>query len=262
MSNSSETNQNGDPWKSLYWTGAVSALLIEAAFRRYWGVELMTFNGFGIISVPQEWPVSALDWFNLLQVNRFVGLSMFELYDVIGYSLLGLVFLALYFALREAGKSAMVVATSAGLVGVAVYLASNQAFAMLNLSQRYAAATLAEEKSGLLAAGEALLAQHDPGSFYQGTGIYTGTVLVLAAGLIISILMLRSEVFGKWAAIMGILANGLYLLGYVALALAPAIYGIFPPLAAPFRMIWHVLIAVKLFKLASSKPGKLMKMEN
>jgi hypothetical protein len=197
MFHSTQVNQNGKSWRALYLVGGFAALLIELIFRRYWGVELMSFNGFGIFDVPKEWPVRALEWFTLLQENPYVGLSLFELYDVIGAFLLILVFLALYIALREDSGSARVAATGAGLLGAAVYLSSNQSFAMLNLSGRYALATSAEEQSQLLAAGEALLAQHNPSVYYQGTGVYAGMLLVFAAGLIFSLIMLRSKVFGK-----------------------------------------------------------------
>ena len=61
----------------------------------------------------------------------------------------------------------------------------------------------------------------------------------------------QSEIFGKGAAICGILANGIALLLFPTLIFAPAISWIPPTLAAPFRMIWYVLIAIKLLKLGT-----------
>ena len=67
--------------------------------------------------------------------------------------------------------------------------------------------------------------------------------------------MLRSRVFGKATAWAGILANGLALGHFVALALAlaPIIAGLPTIVSAPFRMVWYILIAVGLFRLGSSK---------
>lgn len=56
----------------------------------------------------------------------------------------------------------------------------------------------------LLAAGQALLAIHDPNALGPGT---LGFLLVTLAGLIISAVMLRSNVFGKTTAYTGILAK-------------------------------------------------------
>ena len=49
-------------------------------------------------------------------------------------------FLALYGALRHVNRGVMVMAMACTLIGVGVYLASNQAFAMLSLSRQHAAA--------------------------------------------------------------------------------------------------------------------------
>jgi hypothetical protein len=69
-----------------------------------------------------------------------------------------------------------------------------------------------------------------------------------------SIVMLQSADFGKLVGTCGLLANGLALIGFVGLLLIPEFYWIFPTAAAPFRMIWYILIIVKLFRLARWKP--------
>jgi hypothetical protein len=228
----------------------VAALVAALVFRRNFGVEVMQFKGFGIIhGVPAVWPSSAVEWFTLLSDSTFVGLILLDVVDVINYCLVGLVFLALYGALERVNKSAMLIATACALVGIGVYLASNQAFAMLSLSWQYAAATTDVQRSMLLAAGEALLAI---GS--QGTGVHTSFFLVVTAGLIISVAMLRSGVFGKATAIVGILANGVRLCGLAALVFAPPIYSFAIPVAAPFRVAWYVMIAITLLRLARRTP--------
>ena len=239
-------------WKPLFYTGGIAALLIVIFFRRNFGVELVTFNGFGLFTVPETTPIRAADWFALLQDNWFVGLALFGLIDLVNYGLLGLLLLALYGALKQVNKSAMVVATLFGFVGITVYFATNQAFSMLTLSHRYAAATTAAQQATFLAAGEALLAEFNPGSIEQGTGYYLSLFLVLLAGLLISIVMLRSPVFNKATAYAGILANALGLGYFIALIFAPAILWLPPSLSALFRMAWYILIAIQLFKLGKS----------
>jgi hypothetical protein len=244
----SETRETG--WKTLYITGGVAALLAVIVFRRNLSAELSVSDGFGIFSIPDPLPNSALEWFALLQNDPFVGLSLLNFFDLINFALVGLIFLALYGVLRKVNRGVMVMATSIGLVGVAVYLASNQAWEMFSLSQQYAEATTETRRSILLTAGDVLLATNHPEAPYQATGIHVGLFLVLVAGLLISIVMLKSDIFHKAAAICGILANGLALLGFIALAFGPTISWIPPTLAAPFRMIWYILIAIKLLKLA------------
>ena len=252
MKISSDLEKSQTTWKALYITGGLAALLAVIIFRRNWSAELVISKGFGIFEIPDPLPGSALEWFLLLQNDPFVGLSLLNLFDLINFALVGLIFLALYAALRSVNKSLMLIAISIGLIGVAVYLASNQAWEMLSLSKQYAATTSDVQRSVLLTAGDVLLVTNHPEAPYQATGIYVGLFLVLSAGLLISIVMLQSDIFGKAVTVCGILANGLAMLGFIALAFGPTVSWIPPTLSAPFRMIWYVLIALKLFKLAKA----------
>ena len=84
--------------KTLYRIGAYAALIAVVFFRRYLAAELMAFNGFGIFDVPKEAPVTAIGWFTLLQKNKFLGLALLDIFDLVNYALMGLIFLALYAA--------------------------------------------------------------------------------------------------------------------------------------------------------------------
>lgn len=236
-------------WRLLYIAGGTAALIAVVVFRRHFGAELTLLMDMGIISM--EPPSSAFDWFALLQDNRFLGLLLLDLFDIVNYLLVGLMFLALYGALRRANKIPMTVATASALVGIAVYLASNQAFAMLTLSDQYAAASTEAMRAQFLSAGEALLAIHNPG------GIQLGLVLVALAGLSASVVMLRSQVFGRVTAILGLVANSLVLTYFAALPVVPAIAFLFPAASAPFRLLWYILIAWRLFQLGRGAPEVL-----
>ncbi len=242
-------------WGILYGIGGVAALVAVIVFRRNFGTELVTFRGFGILDVPEVFPSTALGWFTLLQESRLVGLALLDVVDLVNYALLGLIFLALYGALRRASQSATVIAVVCGFLGIAVYFVSNQAFSILSLSDQYAAATTETHRTALLAAGEALLAVHNPGAIYQGTGIYFSLLLVTLAALLFSLIMLRSSVFGKPTALVGIVATVSQLGYFVALPLAPAILALPFVVSAPFRVTWYVLIALKLFRLAARRNG-------
>jgi hypothetical protein len=236
-------------WRTLYIIAGVAALLAVVVFRRHFGAEIGLLMDMGLIDM--EPPGSAFDWFTLLQDSPFLGLLMLDLFDIVNYVLVGLIFLALYGALRRANMVAMTVATASALIGVAVYLASNQAFALLALSDQYAAASTDTLRAQFLAAGEALLATHNPG------GVHLGLLLVALAGLIASVVMLRSRVFGKATAVAGVVANSLVMSYFVALPLAPAIAFLFPAASAPFRLLWYILIALRLFQLGRGAPEVL-----
>jgi hypothetical protein len=246
-------NTKDRAWKALYITGGIAALLAVFVFRRNLGAELGLLSSFGVLpGVPAASPGSAAAWFDLLQNSPLVGLTFLNFFDVVEYTLLGLVFLAVYVALRDSRKSAMLIAIACGLSGITVALASNQAFAMLALSRQYAAATDDVQRSIFQAAGEALLAANNPNAIDQGTGALVSYLLVLIAGLIISIVMLRSDIFSKATAVVGILANGIALFYFIGVAFAWELYWLPTPISAPFRVVWYFLIALRLFKLAKA----------
>ena len=95
-----------------------------------------------------------------------------------------------------------------------------------------------------LAAGEALLAQ------CEGTAAYASLFFVSLAGLIISILMLRSTVFNRAAGILGVLANGIMLVYFIVLPIAPSLMVLPFVLSAPFRVTWYVVVGLRLLKLS------------
>jgi hypothetical protein len=249
MMDASSIDSRNSGWKALYKLGGVAAVLAVFVFRRNLGAELTALRGFWPSVVPETLPVNVAGWYELLQRNPLVGLTLLEAFDLVEYALVGLIFLAVCVALWQVSRSAMLVATASGLAGIIVYFSSNQAFTLLALSEHYAAAASEAQRVLYLAAGEASLAIYNPVAFLQGTGIYLSMFLVPLAGLIYSLVMLRSNVFNKATAVIGILANGIILTYFLFLAFAPTWLVIPFVLSAPFRVAWYFLIAIKLFKL-------------
>ena len=148
-----DTDTEDAAWKGLFKVGSVAALIGGLVFRRNLGAEFMLLRSVGIINVgPTTPPVAVVDWFGLLQNNRLVGITLLGLFDIVNYALVGLMFLALFVALRRASRSFIAIAASLSFVGIVVYLASNQALTMLSLSDQYAAATTEAQRSILLVA--------------------------------------------------------------------------------------------------------------
>jgi len=218
-------------WKSLYRVGGTAALIIVVLY----AIQIIVFVAWG----PP--PSTVIGWFTLFQNNRLLGLLDLDLLSLADYALMGLMFLALYAALRRASESFMAIATTLAFVGIAVYYASNTAFSMLSLSDQYAAATTDAQRSMLLAAGQAMLA------IYQGTAFYMSYVLVSVAPLIISVVMLRSNIFSKVTAYVGILANVLGLAYFL-----PAVGVLLSLISVVGFAIWYILIARRLLQLGQA----------
>jgi hypothetical protein len=215
--------------------GGVSAVLMI--------VTIVTAIPAFIFSPP---PTTVLDWFTLFHENGLLGLLAMDLLMLAGIALSGLIYIALYGALRRANQPAMLLGMTIGLVGVTTYLASNTAFNMLSLSNQYAAASTDAERAQLLGAGKATLA------IWQGSAYDVGYVLGGVAMLIIAIVMLRSAVFSKVTGRVGLLVGVLMLIPATAgtAGLVLALLSLAP------TMIWSILIAPRLFQLARDVPPK------
>jgi hypothetical protein len=110
---------------------------------------------------------------------------------------------------------------------------------MLYLSHQYATAATAAERDGLLGAGQAVL------SSWLGTPYQVGYVLGSINMILISIVMLRSNIFSGFTAYMGILAGAVGFGVYV-----PKV-GVFISILSVVDMqIWYVMIALTLLRLS------------
>lgn len=69
----------------LILTGAVAAILAELVFRVNYSAEFIQFNGFGLFRIPSSLPVSAREWFDLLQNSPLVGLVLLDGADIPHY---------------------------------------------------------------------------------------------------------------------------------------------------------------------------------
>ena len=116
---------------------------------------------------------------------------------------------------------------------------------MVHLSDKYAAATTAAQKEQLSAAGEAILASN----MWHGTGAMIGGILMLIAALILSVVMLKSAVFGTGTAYIGILTHGFDLARIVVSFFSLQIGVILMAVAGPLYLVWFPLLARDLFRL-------------
>lgn len=236
-------------WKLMYKIGGVAAILAGVLFRRNLGVEIALFH-------PLKQPEQVIEWFQLLQDNRLLGLAYLNLFDLVNYTLLVLMLLALYGALRGANRAIMLIATTCGLIGMSVYFATNTALSMLSLSGQHAGTASEAQRAMLEAAGQSLLALNrfsSPGA-QPGSGGYLSLLFVSAGTLITALVMLRSDVFNRWTAGIGIAAGGLDLLYCLAFLLIPTANSellsiLFIPAAGLFLMIWHFMVGWRLYRL-------------
>jgi hypothetical protein len=222
---------HGIQGNGIYRAGGIAALVIVL----FSLIQIVVF----VLSPP---PSNVTDWFALYQRNWLVGLLDFDLLYILDNILMIFVYLAFYVSLYRKNQALLIVATVIGLVAIAAFFASNNAFSMLTLSRQYAAAPTEAERAIFLAAGQTMV------SLFSGTSYIVFTVLGSVAPIIISISILKYGVFSKTTAWMGIVANvlpfGLFI---------DQVGKYFGLLSVPFLIIWFLLTALRLFKLNNAK---------
>ena len=221
-----------DPrWSWLYTIGGAAAVFAVAMIP----IQLAVFIAWGQ-------PETARGWFTLFESNGFAGLLAFEMLFVVNAVLGIATTLALYVALRRVSESFMAIALVLGILEAVAFVVARPALEMLYLGNQYADATTEAQRALFLAAGETMLA------ISHGTAFHVGINLFSVYYLIVPLVMLRSDVFGRVTAYAGISAAilnwGLYMPGEIG-------FFLFTLSVLPLA-IWNILIARRLLQLGGA----------
>ena len=217
-----------DRWQFLYRTAAISALISVALF-------LFQIVAFFVWPPPS----TVIGHFTLLQSRPLVGLVSLDFIIIVDEVLAIPICLALYLSLHRVHESLTLLATALSAASIVCFLIATPALNMLYLSRQYAIATTSADREALLGAGQAVL------SSWLGTPYQVGYVLGSIDMILISIVMLRSTTFSRFAAYMGILSGAIGFGVYV-----PKV-GIFISILSVVGMqIWYVMIALILLRLS------------
>jgi hypothetical protein len=221
-----------DPrWKDLYKVAAIAAIVSEAAIL----LGLVTYF---------IWPYapgnqSTESIFLLLQKNTLGGLISLDLFLLLSNLFGVMLFLGLYVSLKSVNESYALIALVVGLIAIILLVPARPIIELFSLSKLYAGATTEAARSQYLAAGESLLV------LFDGIGWFMNTLLGALSLLVSSILMLRSKVFTKSTAYVGIVTNlavcGFFIPGLGTLLLF---------LSLPGYMIWYFLLARRFIQMS------------
>jgi hypothetical protein len=201
-------------------------------------------------------PETVNGWFALFQTTPVVALLDFWGLEVPMYAMFALVFLALYAVLKKTDESRMAIVLALAFLGVGIFLATNNPISMLSLSNQHAAAATEAEKSVYLSAGQALLT--NTGQRAVG-GFNMGLFLVSAAGLLGSIAILRSTLFSRATAWVGIFAHALSLADFIRQVLSSSeiiVLLVVVPNAL-LLVIWYIMVGRGLIRLGSTEAAPL-----
>jgi hypothetical protein len=222
-------------WKTLYRAGALAPLIALVFY-------LIEFS---ILIFGEPYPTTIEGWYALFQRSKLLGLWYLNALDIISFALLGIMFLALYVALRRIRPAWMLIALYLALLGAAVFIVPRVLhLSLLPLSDLHATATIEAQRTMYLTAGEVL------SHVSTATPQTLGFLLMAVAGLIVSVVILRSQSFGKAATYVGIVGFVAALANYISRLLAPDIAAMLMPINGLLWFIWWLMMSVGLFRLA------------
>ena len=220
-------------WKNLYRIGSIAPLITIVFY----------VSEFLFISW-EKYPTSTEDWFSLFQRSKLLGLFYLNALDIFSIALLGVMFLALYIALRRTNESLMAVSVFFALLGVGVFVVPRVAMlSMISLSDRYSMAGTEAERVRLLAAGETLGALGTP------TPQTIGFLFMAIGVLILSVVMLQTKNFSKITAWFGFLASVLTFVDDVSVIITPELATTLMIVSGVFWISWWLMISQGLSRL-------------
>ncbi len=244
MSNlNSVTSSVDTKWKSVILVGSICTFI--ALIGTIIDIAFGTITGGNLAELPQ----TAVERFTQLQSNPILGLYNLDLLNIIVQLLMIPSYLALYVVLKRVIPGGSLLAFIIFLVGTIAMLTGNAALPIYELSSKYFATSSESQKLLYAAAGEALLAKGIHGSY----GMFIGFILPNLGGILISWLMMKSGIFSKsnaWLGLAGSIVISIYL---VLVTFVPEVKSMATLFAAPgglMLMSWMLLFAFRLHKLS------------
>ena len=222
-------------WTALYRAGAMAPLVVLVFY----------LSQFLILAFFPPFPTDIEGWYALFQRSKLLGLWYLNALDIVSFTLLGILFLALYQALKDTSPSWMVIALYLALLGVVVFVVPRVlTLSVAVLSDLHAVATTEAQRTLYLGAGEAL------SSLSTATPQTLGFLLMAAAGLIVSAVNLRGRDFGRATSYVGIAGFVVALANYLTRLLEPSVAAYLLPVNGLLWLVWWLMMALGLFRLA------------
>jgi len=230
-------------WKIIYKIGAVTTIIVLCGI--ILDIIVGNITGGNIAELPQ----TAIERFSQFKDNQLLGLYNLDLLNIINQIILIPSVFALYAAHRNTKNPSALLSLILFLVGTTIFITSNTALTMLDLSQKYFAASSEEQRMLLAAAGEAMLAKGSHGSL----GVFIGFALPTFANVLMTCVMLKGNIFSHANSYIGIIGNSLMVIYVIMVTFIPSVEKMALVFAMPaglLLMTWMIMFTIKLLKLS------------
>ena len=230
-------------WKTIYKIGAVTTIIVLCGI--ILDMVVGTITGGNIAELPQ----TAIERFNQFKETPLLGLYNLDLLNILNQIIIIPSILALYAAHRNTNRPSALLSMILFLVGTTIFVTSNTALTMLDISQKYFATSSEEQRMLLAAAGEAMLAKGSHGNL----GVFIGFALPTFANALMSCVMLKGSIFSRANSYIGIVGNSLMVIYIIMVTFMPSVERMALVFAMPaglLLMTWMIMFTITLLKLS------------
>lgn len=228
------TNHNQSQWKTFYKISGITTIM------------MMLFFLFDTIvwMLLGPYPNSGQAWFTLLQEKKLIGIFLLSFPTYFGMMLYYLTFISLYNLLKKINTVAVTFATLMAFIGIMIILVTYSGFTILSLSNQYFKTTQIVQQASQIISAETSMALFS-------SGMMKGGFFAEGALVIFSMIMLKSNYFGKLIAFLGILGHGLdFLRICMNLAFIPEEVGaVLLVIGGLPQLLWVSLVGIKIFQM-------------
>lgn len=229
--------------------GGIAIFLAGAVFRKNWTAEFDTLFRHipGLKMIPENNIKKVVDWYQFISDSPFMALVYLDLFDLVNYFLVMLGFFALFYIYREKYPKLMYPALILILSSFILHVIYNPAIPLFIYANQYFSTTSSSIKSDLLIQGQKSLENYRVG-ILPSWPMAISLLCFALAGLIFSVVIIKSQFVKKWVAIFGIIAHSFLSLHVLLIPLIPDWSFLFIPSASVFLLIWHVSFGYRILK--------------
>ena len=233
-------------WQLIYKVGGITTIAVLCGI--ILDMAVGTLTGGDVAALPQ----TAIERFTQFKDNWLLGLYNLDLLNIINQIVLIPSIFALYGVQRKVNNPSALLALILFLVGTTIFITSNTALTMLDLSHKYFGTASDEQRLLYAAAGETMMAKGAHGSL----GVFIGFSLPTLANGLMSGVMLRGKVFSRLTSIIGLVGNLMMVVYIILVTFIPPIEKSALMIAMPaglLLMVWMIMFTIKLFKISRQK---------
>jgi hypothetical protein len=235
-----------DQWKKVYLFGGIATFIV-------FGLTLVDIViGSMMSSNLNSLPQTAVERFSEFQDSWLIGLYHLDMLNMIISLFMIPVFIALLAVHKKEKEASVLIVLILFIVATTIFIGSNTALPMFELSNKYYSTTDPSQKILYAAAGEALLARGAHGT----PGVFIGFSLLTISNICLSLVMLSAHTFRKIVGYLGIVGGFMLFVYILLVTFIPGIKNIAVMIAAPggiLFLIWYILVAIKLLKMGLEK---------